>query len=93
VIQLVPVPNPQTGPVLGFAVELQGDTSQLQFSLFSVAMVEVGTWVVQGNFTTGWNHCAVSTGGLPAGLYYVLCGPVGGKRQAGEKPARLVILR
>ena len=48
VLKLQPVPNPQSGPVLGFAVDLEGGTSELEISIFSVAMAEIGAWLALG---------------------------------------------
>lgn len=91
VLKVVPVPNPQTGPNLGFDVEMLGTASQLEISLYSVSMVEIGSWVVQGDFSSGWNRFSINVGYLPAGLYYVLCGPVPAKAQ-DSATARLMIV-
>jgi hypothetical protein len=91
VLKVVPVPNPQIGPEIGLDVEILGAGGQLEVSLYSVAMVEIGSWVVQGNFSSGWNRFSVDMGTLSPGLYFVVCGPPGAKAQGGA--ARLMIVR
>ena len=91
--QVVPVPNPQSGPWLGLEVRLLGRTQSLRIVVYDEAFVKVAEGVVQSECRQGWNPLKVYAPGLDNGLYYVLClGPDGlAQRQGG--PAKLWMAR
>lgn len=68
----LPYPQPQNGPVISLAFEIEGNADSVEIKIYSKSMTCVGAWTASGNFGPGWNQAQFNVGGLSGGLYYYL---------------------
>jgi hypothetical protein len=69
-LKVVPVPNPQHGPLLRLYVDVQGRADSIQVRLYSQALNEVASFTAAGG--SGWVPVQGRVPSLPAGTYFVV---------------------
>jgi hypothetical protein len=90
VLKVVPVPNPQAGPVFAVDVLLSAFTGKIRGQLYSKAMVMLFQTELEGNWATGWNLLSWTIPELPNGTYYLRFDTGEGQR---GRTGKLVVLR
>jgi hypothetical protein len=90
VLKVVPVPNPQRGPVFTLNVLLSAPAGKIQGKLYSKAMVLLAKAEFEGDWTAGWNLIQWKLPDLENGLYFARFDNPSGAR---GKSAHLVVLK
>lgn len=70
-LDLVPVPNPQSGPGLVLAIKLESPADALEAEIYSPAMTLLVREKQAGTYNAGWSRWRTADHGLGAGLYFV----------------------
>lgn len=93
VLKSLPVPQPQSGPVLTLAVDLQGGAESLSLRVYDRAYTLLYKGEAPGPWAMGWNQARFS--GLPeaSGLFYYVLEAKRGTRSVRAAPQRLVRLQ
>jgi len=86
-LKVVPVPNPQHGPLLRLYVDVQGRADSFKVRLYSQALTEVASFAASGG--SGWVPVQGHVPSLPAGTYFVV---VQGLSQGRGSTAKAVTL-
>jgi hypothetical protein len=93
VLQVVPMPNPQAGPVFCLAVDLSGTAEGLQVKIYSNSLLLVQHVTIPGALRRGWNAVSFRLGEVPNGLYFLKVSASKGQGQAEGKIGRLYVRR
>jgi len=86
-LKVVPVPNPQHGPLLRLYVDVQGRADSFKLRLYSQALTEVASFTASGG--SGWVPVQGHVPSLPAGTYFVV---VQGLSQGRGSTAKAITL-
>jgi hypothetical protein len=71
---VVPVPNPQAGPVITFSVQLSGPVDVIYVRLYTRSFTLVGQAEFPGPWPSGWSTLQWNLPGLANGTYYIEAG-------------------
>lgn len=94
VLNLVPVPNPQSGPGLVLAVQLESPADALEAEVYSPAMTLLVRDKHVGSYGAGWSRWTTADHGLGEGLYFFRARAFSGSRSSfWTKPQCLVVVR
>jgi hypothetical protein len=89
--RVVPVPNPQYGPLLRLHFKLKGRADSVEVKLYTAAMVRAGGARAEGPFRRGWSSCALAwPAELPTGLYYAVVTARSNAGQDESGPVKLM---
>ncbi len=92
-LKVVPVPNPQSGPTVRFAVDLSDVANLMDFKLFNAGYILVDHRTIPGNWSNGWGIFEIELARLPEGIYFVVLRPSGQGRQGSPaKPVPLMLI-
>lgn len=93
-LNLVPVPNPQSGPGLVLAIELESPADALETEIYSPAMTLLMRDKQLGTYGAGWSRWSTTDHGLGAGLYFVRIRALNNSRSSfWTKPRSLMVVR
>ena|GEM_PF-6477893 len=87
---MLPVPNPQHGPLLSLYVQVQGRADSIKVRLYSQALNEVAAFTAAGG--SGWVQVQGHVPSLPAGTYFVLARGLSGGQASTAKAVTLLWL-
>jgi hypothetical protein len=85
VLKGLPIPNPQKGGTLNFAVELDGPATQIQAQIYGRDFTLLGETVFQGAWNGGWVNLSWPNWDLSNGVYYVTLAVKGSPSKAIAK--------
>lgn len=71
ILAVLPLPNPQSGPVFHFGVKLSNATGRLRVRLYAPSMKLVAAAEFAGAWKQGWNQVAWPLPGIHSGIYHV----------------------
>ncbi len=89
-LKVLPVPNPQHGPLLSLYVQVQGRADSIKVRLYSQALNEVAAFTAAGG--SGWVQVQGHVPSLPAGTYFVLARGLSGGQASTAKAVTLLWL-
>jgi hypothetical protein len=90
ILKVIPVPNPQHGPLLNLYVDVQGRAASITVRLYSQALNEVASFTTTGG--SGWVQVQGRVPSLPAGTYFVLVHGAGSGQGVSAKAVTLLWL-
>jgi len=89
-LKVLPVPNPQHGPLLSLYVDVQGRADSIKVRLYSQALNEVASFTTTGG--SGWVQVQGKVPSLPAGTYFVVVRGASGGQASTAKTVTLLWL-
>ena len=90
ILQVVAVPNPQSGPQWGLALDLSAAAQGLRLKVYTESLVLAARWEDARAMKQGWNRVQFAAPGLPPGLYYVTAQALDqGRGGAWARPAKV----